>query len=334
MLSVSAAYAGHNLAMSNLTGINQDILPGEAWYCHYMVKNTGDITDVIHLSSEVVSNTGGTWTTLLVADKITSSLLASSQPLTAGETLSFYAKIISPVAAISGSCTIKVLAVNSYFREHGAGDGWPVSGDADAQQDVLSIRLISPALIIASTTPSESSLVPIETSIEAVFNLDPARWNLMMSLQDESTGINVAGRVVLQGNSLRFITDFPLAASKQYKAVISGSGFGHEWRFATMAKEVKVESVNDIQSVVNYPNPFNITTDGHTAFSPLSINEDVVVEIYTLDGEPVQTLTYQNGTCLWNGQKNKNGNKVSSGIYIYLIKMKAETKIGRMTVIR
>ncbi|MDI6781723.1 MAG: T9SS type A sorting domain-containing protein [bacterium] len=342
MFSASAAYAGqtvtidqgHNLAMSNLTGIIQDILPKETAYCHYLVKNTGNITDDIYLSSEVVSNTGGTWTTLLVADEITSSLLASPQPLTAGETLSFYAKIISPVAAISGSCTIRVSAVNSYFHEHGTGDGWPAQGDADVQQDVINIQLITPMLTIISTTPSDSSLVPIETLIEAIFNPDPARWNLMMSLQDESTGINVAGRVVLQGNRLSFIPDTPLAASRQYKAVISGSGFVHEWRFATMSTEVKIEPADEIQSIVNYPNPFNITTDKYTAFSPLSINEDVVVEIYTLDGSLVQTLTYQNGTCLWNGQKNKNEDKVSSGIYIYIVKMKEQRKIGRMTVVR
>ncbi|MEK7275494.1 MAG: T9SS type A sorting domain-containing protein, partial [Candidatus Desantisbacteria bacterium] len=84
----------------------------------------------------------------------------------------------------------------------------------------------------------------------------------------------------------------------------------------------------DIQSIVNYPNPFNITTDKYTIFSPLSINEDVVIEIYTLDGSPVQTLTYQNGTCIWNGDK------VSSGIYIYIVKMKAQRKVGMITVIR
>ncbi|MEK7812961.1 MAG: hypothetical protein AAB296_04305, partial [Candidatus Desantisbacteria bacterium] len=124
---------GHNLAMSNLTGTVQDVPAGEAAYCHYLIKNTGNITDDIYLSIEPVSSADAAWTASLVSGSITSSILTSPQSLTAGGTLSFYVKVMPPTDAVSGSCTIKVSVVNSYFHEHGAGDGWPAGGDADAQ---------------------------------------------------------------------------------------------------------------------------------------------------------------------------------------------------------
>ncbi len=91
--------------------------------------------------------------------------------------------------------------------------------------------------------------------------------------------------------------------------------------------------VMGISEMVNYPNPFDMTTDDYMSFGPLPSDENVIVEIYTLDGELVQTLVSQNGLCRWDG-RNSEGDKVSSGMYVYMVKMKAERKVGKMTVIR
>lgn len=93
------------------------------------------------------------------------------------------------------------------------------------------------------------------------------------------------------------------------------------------------KKVMGISEMVNYPNPFDMTTDSYMTFGPLPLDENVVIEIYTLDGELVQTLASQNGLCHWDG-RNKDGDKVSSGMYIYMVKMKAQRKVGKMTVIR
>jgi len=321
----------HNLAMANLTAIIQDTT-GEPVYCHYLVKNTGSDSDNIYPSSEIVFSTGGIWTIALVPFQTASTTLASPQSLSAVQTLSFFVRIIPPTDAILGSCTVKVRAVNSYFYEHAAGDGLPIGGDADAQQDMITIRLIPPSLTIMATTPSESSLVPRETLIEAVFNMDPAKWGLKMILWDESHGINVPGTIISQNNKLSFIPDTMLLPSSSYMVSISGSEFVYKWRFETMAGKDKNEQINGIQTIVNYPNPFNMNTDSYIAFSPLPA-DDVVIEIYTMDDKLVQTLNAQNGICLWNG-KNKNGDMVSSGIYVYVVKMKALRKKGTITVIR
>jgi flagellar hook assembly protein FlgD len=59
----------------------------------------------------------------------------------------------------------------------------------------------------------------------------------------------------------------------------------------------------------------------------------VIIEIYTIDGKLVQTIAAQNGICHWDG-RNNNGDKVSIGMYIYIVKMQAQRKVGKMTVIR
>ncbi|MDI6782113.1 MAG: hypothetical protein QME49_08440 [bacterium] len=100
--------------------------------------------------------------------------------------------------------------------------------------------------------------------------------------------------------------------------------------YSVLAYTPKVMSISE---AVNYPNPFDMTTDDYMSFGPLPLDENVVIEIYTLDGELVQTLVSQNGLCRWDGQ-NSSRDKVSIGMYIYMVKMKAQRKVGKMTVIR
>ena len=94
-----------------------------------------------------------------------------------------------------------------------------------------------------------------------------------------------------------------------------------------------IPNITGISEVINFPNPFNMTTDNYITFAPLPSGENVFIEIYTLDGELVQTINAQYGTCQWDG-RNKDGDKVSSGMYLYMVKMNEEKKIGKMTVIR
>ncbi|OIP39987.1 hypothetical protein AUJ95_04985 [Candidatus Desantisbacteria bacterium CG2_30_40_21] len=107
------------------------------------------------------------------------------------------------------------------------------------------------------------------------------------------------------------------------------AGVDHFSYYSILAYTQKVMGISE---AVNYPNPFDMTTDDYMTFGPLPL-ENVVVEIYTIDGELVQVLASQNGVCHWDG-RNSNGDKVSSGMYVYMVKMKAQRKVGKMTVIR
>ncbi|MFC1517499.1 LamG-like jellyroll fold domain-containing protein [Candidatus Margulisiibacteriota bacterium] len=97
----------------------------------------------------------------------------------------------------------------------------------------------------------------------------------------------------------------------------------------------------NLSSLKVYPNPYRpddgdastgddiskfITFEGLTATS--------VIKIYTISGELVNTLDYGNPVVSWEAD-NFDGEKVASGIYIYLITDQDNNKkIGRITIIR
>lgn len=84
----------------------------------------------------------------------------------------------------------------------------------------------------------------------------------------------------------------------------------------------------------NYPNPFNASTT-----IPFSVSEPAFVElsIYNLLGQPVKTLFAGNLLpgeyhCLWDG-KNQNRQSVTSGVYIYLLKINHRIVSGRKMIL-
>jgi hypothetical protein len=78
-------------------------------------------------------------------------------------------------------------------------------------------------------------------------------------------------------------------------------------------------------------------TGTHIDFANLPARE-CDVRIYTLSGDLVQSLrhnpgAYHSGTVRWN-MITRNGQEVSSGVYLYAVSCGGETKVGRFSVIR
>ena len=86
----------------------------------------------------------------------------------------------------------------------------------------------------------------------------------------------------------------------------------------------------------NYPNPFNPTT---TIQYSLPLAAKVSLKIYNLRGEEIATLIggeYQpagHHTVMWNG-KDKNGQLVSTGIYIYQLRTDEFTAMKKMAFVK
>jgi hypothetical protein len=68
-----------------------------------------------------------------------------------------------------------------------------------------------------------------------------------------------------------------------------------------------------------YPNPFNpgSASSGNLKFVNMPLNS--VVTIYSLSGEAVRTISTESTNAYWDA-KNSEGNKVSAGIYFYVIR--------------
>ena len=80
--------------------------------------------------------------------------------------------------------------------------------------------------------------------------------------------------------------------------------------------------------ISNYPNPFNLSDNSRSIAATtisfnLPLNDHVEVAVYNLKGQKIKTLLNEylksgEQTVEWNGE-NKNGEKVSSGVYLYKV---------------
>ncbi len=107
-----------------------------------------------------------------------------------------------------------------------------------------------------------------------------------------------------------------------------------------------VDFVNNLKNVHVFPNPYkpndddrSTGEDGHPVYGRVTfqnITKTSKVKIYTISGELVNSLdpVQSDGSAYWNVD-NKNGEKVASGIYVYVITDDdGNKKVGRITVVR
>ncbi len=101
---------------------------------------------------------------------------------------------------------------------------------------------------------------------------------------------------------------------------------------STVEKEIPKEI-----ELLNYPNPFNPFTTIQYII-PVSATGDVNLRVYDIRGALVKTLVDQvtnpgTHSIVWDGT-DKYGNKTSSGVYIYQLKVGEFTKSNKMILMR
>ena len=67
-----------------------------------------------------------------------------------------------------------------------------------------------------------------------------------------------------------------------------------------------------------YPNPWRADQDANSMIMFDHLPEPSTVKIFTVSGHEVRTLSSDNGSVGWD-RTNKAGDRVASGIYLYLI---------------
>ena len=95
-------------------------------------------------------------------------------------------------------------------------------------------------------------------------------------------------------------------------------------------------TATNLNNVVVYPNPFKQgeLINGFVTFA--NITADVQIKIYTIAGELVDEINLANttGSARWDC-KNKKGESVASGVYLYVMKNSVgEKKTGKVVIIR
>ncbi|MCZ6680989.1 MAG: T9SS type A sorting domain-containing protein, partial [Candidatus Poribacteria bacterium] len=97
----------------------------------------------------------------------------------------------------------------------------------------------------------------------------------------------------------------------------------------------RLQLPNNLKDVVVFPNPFIPDQSASKQVTFLNLTANATIEIYTLNGERVRSITVQNsaGTATWGG-RNDSGREVASGLYIYLIRSDLDKAVGRIMVMR
>lgn len=325
-----------------LSEVKQLFSTKETAYYAYSVKNTGNDKDMIYLSCKILKSSGGSWTVSLVTTPMGTDRVSSPVSIPMDGVCQWYLKVTPPPEAKSKDfCVVKVIAEDSYYHTHTSSDGWPTDSSSDVKTSITTtiLTVISKIALMAETTEVKVGAPPI---------------SLIAQTQDEfSNPINVG-------------TDTPIYLSSDSPTGEFGSSVEGPWGIdqVTIVKgthsvdfyyrdstpgplritatgppemgweeaEQKIAVIpSDLAFVVNWPNPFDMTKYQQVYIGPLSKNARV--KIYTLDMNLVCTLEERDGVAIWDG-RNKDGQKVASGVYIYLVESDKEHKVGKITLIK
>jgi len=104
--------------------------------------------------------------------------------------------------------------------------------------------------------------------------------------------------------------------------------------FLSLAQSVTIPP-REAELYQNYPNPFNPTT--HIDFY-VPTNDMVVLEVFDVGGARVETLVseptgFGHHSVTWNGT-DRNGRRVSSGVYFYRLQIGTKTITKKLVVLK
>jgi len=134
---------------------------------------------------------------------------------------------------------------------------------------------------------------------------------------------NITGELTYEAGEFHIYTDIRLDPPEQ--GILNG-----------IENDDEIASIPEsIELLQNYPNPFNPVT---TIQYILPKNEHIVLEVYNIAGEKINTLINENQPqgsydVKWDG-RNSKGKLVSSGVYFYRIKSGKFIKSRKMVLLR
>ncbi len=217
-----------------------------------------------------------------------------------------------------------------------AGGGWLEAGDADKDgyADIY-FGAGSDGLIM------DVEFVGTDVSNPDHYNYYPI-MRLAQALKDTVNGYHSARSAIGDGDG-DGQTDIILwskvdwnSTAKQPRPGIYFIEYGFDGTTGVESKENPIVS-NPVSFTLlqNYPNPFNPTT---TIAYSLDKPAMVKLAIFNINGRLVRTLvdgrqTSGSHSVLWDGLDN-GGNKVSSGVYFYVLNVDAQRSIKKMTMLK
>ena len=97
----------------------------------------------------------------------------------------------------------------------------------------------------------------------------------------------------------------------------------------------KKNAPNDELTLINYPNPFNLSTNFYIKVPDKFKNKSGTISIYNINGKLIRTIPFTSGSTTYWDSRDINGNISASGIYYYsLIVDNQVLKNGSMILLK
>ena len=208
--------------------------------------------------------------------------------------------------------------------------------------------IITPIHIHYTFTPADRTYIDLSVDItDANFTAILKEWSIRGKITDR--GIPIPGvTVTLSGDAVgEFITEnngtyifSNLNAGSTYIITPKKKDYDFNPESYTaanlsgnIAQDFKKLFADDLSNIKVYPNPYKPGLGaGGIIFDNLTENTEI--RIYTIEGKLVITILPDTINYQWN-VKNESGNKLSSGVYLYIISNdKGEKKTGKLAVIK
>lgn len=201
-------------------------------------------------------------------------------------------------------------------------------------EDIRLSIVIDSTLVAVFFTDFRANRVP--EGIELVWDVyadEPINgFRLYRREQTGNREVSIAGRDLIPPD-VRHYVDEKIQLGNTYSYVLGAvRADGSELRSRSVTMTTTVPSLALYQ---NYPNPFNPATT--IAFS-LPGEARVQLSVFGVGGELIRTLTDEItpagvGHVVWDG-KDKHGDPVSSGVYLYRLKVEKRALVKKMILIR
>jgi hypothetical protein len=181
------------------------------------------------------------------------------------------------------------------------------------------------------------SMIPVNGSLSAGY---PAGYNVAFAWTiTRRGGISAPGsRVISRASSANFQTPSSIAGLGSYGLTpgvytITVQAVATTGQTSALAQQDVTLVSSDFSNVKVYPNPWRIDRHAGKNVTFTGLPMGSTVKLFTVSAHWIRTLSIAGTTATWD-LKNDSGDRVGSGIYIYLIKSSDDKLHGKLVVIR
>jgi hypothetical protein len=234
--------------------------------------------------------------------------------------------------------------ISAYFNEQSRDglayrDSLPVGGTVTAVADTIGPTIdlsIAGQEFASGDFASSRPTIVVHLEDENGINItgEVGHW-IILAVDGDAQRINVTDRFEYDpGSYQRGMLDYTLEDLDVGRHTVTLKAWDNFNNFATASIDFEVAEEGELiwrNRVLNYPNPFDPSSESTQFYYELSRPARVTIKIYTVAGRLIRSLPEEeamlgyNAGHIWNGE-DQDGDRVANGVYLYKIIARADGK--------